>query len=134
MQHKFRTWKIIAVKSSAELSRLLSEYRHCLCQGFSIGRYFFLNDSEEVTEAVFGVCVDERQAILDSQVILQVPPARQVETIDFSDRAYSECYQKIEAVLSGRYDFYHTGAVDWSRIHWRKRKTNCGHCQDPAIV
>lgn len=117
MQHKNRTWNVTSVTSPFELTTQLTEYRHCLYQGFRIRRYLFLNDSRNADEATYAVCLDDV-----CSYNADPPPIGctiyQIETRDFAYLDYSDAWNEVNAVLSGRYDFYHIDSIARHRIHY----------------
>lgn len=127
MQHKIRTWKITVVTSPSELAIQLTAYRHCLCQGFAIRRYLFLNDSELDQQANYAICVDERYCFTANDL----PPlraVRQIEARDFTYLNYLNAKDEVDAVLSGRYDFYHFETIDHQRLNDQPKRILCNQC------
>ena len=45
MFHSKRRWVVAPVESAEELARMLTEQTWCLCNGFELGGYCFLNDA-----------------------------------------------------------------------------------------
>ncbi len=127
MQHKTRTWKVTSITSSSELTTQLTEYRHCLCKGFSVEPYLFLNDSESEQDATYAICLDESH----SYKLIQSPLActiRQIETKTFKFLSYSDAKTEVDAVLAGRYNFYHFGTIAHQRLNYGPRRILCNQC------
>ena len=109
-----RPWKVSPVRSAKELARRLTEIQYCLCQGFSLSRYYFFNDSRSENEVVYAVCVFDRSQL------------KQIETIDFTFMNHCEALCEIETVLKGRYDFFEFCVIDTRRIRFPSQSMNCG--------
>ena len=117
-----RPWKLSPVRSANELARRLTEIQYCLCQGFSLSRYHFLNDSKTENEVVYAVCAFDRFQL------------KQIETIDFTFMSHGEALHEIGSVLKGRYDFFEFCVIDTRRIRFHSQAMNCGCERLPKTV
>ena len=89
MIHNKRKYNVDRVDSAAELAEKLKQCTWCLCTGFELEGYLFLNDSFTEDSA------QEYAVIRDG---------RQLESITFSWCTPEDALAHIKAVLDGRYD------------------------------
>ncbi len=118
MMHKDRTWRITKIDSAGELAEELTEYIGCLCNGFELDGYWFLNDSTSENGA-------------QEYAIVRKPsddrPALQVESITMGWCTYHEALNFIEEAIDGTYDKSDYAHEVKPKID-RSEKHRCYHC------
>jgi len=95
MLHNKRRWIIGQLESAEELARMLTEQTWCLCNGFELGGYWFLNDATHEDGAAEYAIV--KKAGLDGRPL-------QVESITMSWCSYDEALSFIRRAIAGEYD------------------------------
>jgi len=95
MLHSKRRWVIGRVESAEELARMLTEQTWCLCNGFELNGYWFLNDATHEDGAQEYAIVKKAEP--------QGRPA-QVESITMSWCSYDEALSYIRRAIAGEYD------------------------------
>jgi len=95
MFHSKRRWVVTPVNSAEELARTLTEQTWCLCNGFELQGYVFLNDAtHEDGASEYGVIKLDGPA--------GKPP--QVESITISWCTAQETLDYISRAIAGEYD------------------------------
>ncbi len=95
MFHDTRRWKVAPVASAEELARTLTEQTWCLCNGFELAGYWFLNDATSEDGG-------QEYAIVKKDGPGGQP--LQVESITMSWCSIDEALQYIADATAGRYD------------------------------
>jgi hypothetical protein len=93
MMHKKRRWSVTDVATPEELATELTRCTWCLCAGFRIGSYFFLNDSTSEDGA-------QEYAV----VHLRDHDAAQIESVTVSWTTQEKLLDLIREALSGQWD------------------------------
>jgi len=95
MFHSKRRWVVAPVNSAEELARMLTEQTWCLCNGFELQGYWFLNDAtHEDGASEYGVI----------QVDGPAGKPLQVESITMSWCTLAEAVDYIRRAIAGEYD------------------------------
>jgi len=119
MFHSKRRWVVTQVKSAQELARMLAEHTWCLCNGFELQGYWFLNDATHEDGAQeYGIVRKEG------------PNGRplQVESITMSWCTTQVALDYIHRAIVGEYDDAdHAFAVN-PRIETSDQHERCCHC------
>ena len=95
MLHRRRRWSVEVVASAEELAEKLTSRSWCLCAGFELKGYWFLNDA--ISE----------DAAQEYAVVKQQGPGGdpwQVESITMSWCTYDEALGYIERAVAGAFD------------------------------
>lgn len=95
MLHHDRVWYLSTVDSAEKLARMLTEQTWCLCSGFELGGYWFLNDATHEDSAQEYAVVKKDGP--DGQPL-------QVESITMSWCSYNEGLDYIRRAIAGEYD------------------------------
>ena len=119
MLHDRRRWKVASVASAEELARMLTEQTWCLCTGFELGGYWFLNDATH-----------EDGAAEYAVVRKQGPGGQplQVESITMSWCTWAEACKHIRRAIAGEYDDAGFASTVAPVIETREQHGRCGHC------
>lgn len=109
MMHKRRLWTVAYVSTIRDLAEKLTEHSWCLCQGFQIGGYAFLNDATSEDGAQeFGVVKTDQllftRTSRDSHTE-RVYTVDQVESITASWMDWAEMEEFITELLQGIANF-----------------------------
>lgn len=94
MLHRNRLWSISPVDDPEELAQMLTERTWCLCSGFEIGGYWFLNDATSEDGA-------------QEYAVVKINPGgtpRQVESITMSWCTLEEALDYIQQTLAHLFD------------------------------
>lgn len=93
MFHTKRRWRVDPVGNAAELAEKLTESTWCLCQGFEILGYLFLNDATSPDGAQeYAIVKRDKNRFI------------QVESITFDWCAPERALQIIDDAIYGEYD------------------------------
>ena len=117
--HKNRRWVISPVESAEELARMLTEQMWCLCNGFELAGYWFLNDAtHEDGAAEFAI------------VKRQGPGGQplQVESITISWCSTAEARTHIPRALAGEYDLADYASTVAPVVETPEQHGRCAHC------
>jgi len=95
--HTKRRWVISPVESAEELARMLTEHTWCLCNGFELGGYWFLNDATHEDAPAEYAVVKKQGPGLGRQPL-------QVESITMSWCTMAEACEHICRAIAGEYD------------------------------
>lgn len=95
MFHSARRWVVTPVNSAEDLARMLTEQTWCLCSGFELQGYWFLNDATH-----------EDGAAEFSIVKKQGPDGKplQVESITMSWCTFESAVHYVRRAVAGEYD------------------------------
>lgn len=95
MFHKKRVWVVSAISSAEELARKVTEGTYCLCNGFELNGYWFLNDATHEDGA-------QEYAVVKRDG----PDGRplQVESITMSWCSYENALDHIRRAIAGEFD------------------------------
>jgi hypothetical protein len=89
MMHKTRQFTVVAAEDAVDLAHKLTQYTWCVCNGFRLGDYLFLNDSTGGDGAQeYGI----------------VKEGRQIESITFGWCNEARGLELIQEILAGKYD------------------------------
>ena len=117
MMHQLRVWYVIHVPTIRNLAEKLTEYSWCLCNGFQIGPYAFLNDATSEDGAQeFGVVKTNQPLFARTNRgshTERVYTVDQVESITASWMDQDEMEEFITELLRGAADF--TEPRGWTR-------------------
>ena len=108
MMHKRRLWSVYYVPTIRDLAEKLTEYSWCLCNGFQIGSYVFLNDATSEDGAQeFGVVRTDQPlfARTNRKNSERVYTVNQIESITASWMDRAEMEEFITELLRGEADF-----------------------------
>lgn len=95
MMHRRRTWCVGPVASAEELARMLTEITWCLCNGFELDGYWFLNDATSEDGA-------QEYAVVKKEGPNGTPV--QVESITMSWCSEAQALEHIRKSVAGEYD------------------------------
>lgn len=119
MFHQDRRWVVTAVDSADELGRMLTEQTWCLCSGFELAGYWFLNDSTHEDGAA-------EYAVIKKQGAEGQP--FQVESITMSWCTEAEACEHIRRAIAGEYDDTDYAFTVAPVIQTTERHGRCSHC------
>ena len=112
--HKTRRWSVADASDVATLADKLTQYSWCLCNGFRLGGYLFLNDSlSEDGAAEFA--------------IVREADGTQVESVTFGWMSPGDAEALIRRVLAGELSEEY-GRVPPSRWEPADEHDRCHHC------
>ncbi len=118
MLHSKRRWCVRPVASAEELARKLTTTTWCLCDGFELGGYRWLND------ATSPGCAQEYGVIrscADGTLL-------QIESITFSWCDYDEALRYIQGTLNGDDDNHDFLRVVRLSLQSPEQHDCCEHC------
>ena len=119
MFHSKRRWVVAPVESAEELARMLTEQTWCLCNGFELGGYWFLNDATHEDGAAEYAVVKKQGP--DGQPL-------QVESITMSWCTTVEACNHIRRAIAGEYDDADYVSSVAPVIEAPEQHGRCGHC------
>jgi hypothetical protein len=119
MLHRKRRWSVDRVASAEELAGRLTGADWCLCTGFELQGYWFLNDA---------ISEDSAQ---EYAVVKQRGPegkSLQVESITMSWCTYEEALRYIRQAIAGQFDSSAFASVVTPRVEPIDRHGRCPLC------
>ena len=119
MMHNDRHWVIGKVESAEELARLLTKQTWCLCNGFELGGYFFLNDATHEDGAAEYAVVKKPEGDR---------PAIQVESITMSWCTCREALTYIRCAIAGEYDDANYAFAVHPNLQSPEEHGRCSYC------
>lgn len=117
MLHNQRIWSIAPAESAEWLAENLTQCTWCGCNGFSLGRYLFVNDA---------TCADGGQEY--SVLRPRDGPYIQIESVTFSWMTPERALELIRRVLAGEFDTECYGVVESHRIQTAEAHGRCHLC------
>ena len=119
MFHSKRGWVVVPAESAEELARMLTEQTWCLCNGFELGGYWFLNDAtHEDGAAEYGIVKKDG------------PDGRplQVESITVSWCTAQEALNHVRRAMAGEYDDSDHAFAVAPVVQTPEQHGRCLHC------
>ncbi len=119
MMHENRQWCVKPVASPEELAGMLTESTWCLCDGFELEGYWFLNDATGADGA-------QEYAIVKIDGPGEVPV--QVESITMSWCTEQKALGHIRETIAGEYDDHEFAAEVRPQIDSPEEHSTCRFC------
>lgn len=119
MFHSRRRWVISQVESAEQLAKMLTEQTWCLCNGFELQGYWFLNDATHEDGA-------QEYAAVKKQGPNGTPV--QVESITMSWCSFEAAVDYISRAIAGEYDDAEFAHRVNPQIDSVQEHNRCPHC------
>jgi hypothetical protein len=132
MMHTKRRWVIEPAESPEWLAEMLMNHSWCSCQGWSLGRYLFLNDQTSADGAFEVAVVKIPNPEWGQWYQLESITFGWIRSVPFGETAEQKAVRYIRQAVAGEMDTGAEGNVAWMipppSIETPEQHGRCQHC------